>query len=129
MKRMCLSQANADLAEAAEKLEAIRKKLAVCLLRSSHLYMSYILYFFVFSPLFYFIFFAFVHIFKLQTSIFTVEQEHSFLVCFLPKWQALTFYPIIHFTTTSPAAISLRILFYYLVELPVDLTEHILDKS
>ncbi|TNN78182.1 Dynein heavy chain 11, axonemal [Liparis tanakae] len=28
MKRMCLSQANADLAEAAEKLEAIRKKLA-----------------------------------------------------------------------------------------------------
>lgn len=29
MKRMCLSQANADLAEAAEKLEAIRKKLAV----------------------------------------------------------------------------------------------------
>uniref|UniRef100_A0A3P8TGW6 Dynein, axonemal, heavy polypeptide 9 like n=1 Tax=Amphiprion percula TaxID=161767 RepID=A0A3P8TGW6_AMPPE len=27
MKRMCLSQANADLAEAAEKLEAIRKKL------------------------------------------------------------------------------------------------------
>lgn len=34
MKRMCLSQANADLAEAAEKLEAIRKKLAVSLLRS-----------------------------------------------------------------------------------------------
>lgn len=32
MKRMCLSQANADLAEAAEKLEAIRKKLAVRLL-------------------------------------------------------------------------------------------------
>jgi len=31
MKRMCLSQANADLAEAAEKLEAIRKKLAVSL--------------------------------------------------------------------------------------------------
>lgn len=29
MKRMCLSQANSDLAEAAEKLEAIRKKLAV----------------------------------------------------------------------------------------------------
>lgn len=29
MKRMCLSQANADLAEAAEKLEALRKKLAV----------------------------------------------------------------------------------------------------
>lgn len=29
MKRMCLSQANADLTEAAEKLEAIRKKLAV----------------------------------------------------------------------------------------------------
>lgn len=29
LKRMCLSQANADLAEAAEKLEAIRKKLAV----------------------------------------------------------------------------------------------------
>uniref|UniRef100_A0A3B5A740 Dynein axonemal heavy chain 11 n=1 Tax=Stegastes partitus TaxID=144197 RepID=A0A3B5A740_9TELE len=28
MKRMCLSQANADLAEAAEKLEVIRKKLA-----------------------------------------------------------------------------------------------------
>uniref|UniRef100_A0A4W6EWQ5 Dynein axonemal heavy chain 11 n=1 Tax=Lates calcarifer TaxID=8187 RepID=A0A4W6EWQ5_LATCA len=28
MKRMCLAQANADLAEAAEKLEAIRKKLA-----------------------------------------------------------------------------------------------------
>ncbi|XP_033993365.1 dynein heavy chain 11, axonemal isoform X1 [Trematomus bernacchii] len=28
MKRMCLSQANADLTEAAEKLEAIRKKLA-----------------------------------------------------------------------------------------------------
>ncbi|XP_029686282.1 dynein heavy chain 11, axonemal isoform X1 [Takifugu rubripes] len=28
MKRMCLSQANADLAEAADKLEAIRKKLA-----------------------------------------------------------------------------------------------------
>lgn len=33
MKRMCLSQANADLAEAAEKLEAIRKKLAVRLLK------------------------------------------------------------------------------------------------
>lgn len=33
MKRMCLSQANADLAEAAEKLETIRKKLAVSLLR------------------------------------------------------------------------------------------------
>lgn len=33
MKRMCLSQANADLAEAAEKLEAIRKKLAVRVLR------------------------------------------------------------------------------------------------
>lgn len=29
VKRMRLSQANADLAEAAEKLEAIRKKLAV----------------------------------------------------------------------------------------------------
>uniref|UniRef100_A0A8C4HHK8 Dynein axonemal heavy chain 11 n=1 Tax=Dicentrarchus labrax TaxID=13489 RepID=A0A8C4HHK8_DICLA len=29
MKRMCLSQANADLAEAAEKLEVIRKKLTV----------------------------------------------------------------------------------------------------
>uniref|UniRef100_A0A4W6EXC9 Dynein axonemal heavy chain 11 n=1 Tax=Lates calcarifer TaxID=8187 RepID=A0A4W6EXC9_LATCA len=34
MKRMCLAQANADLAEAAEKLEAIRKKLAVSLHRS-----------------------------------------------------------------------------------------------
>lgn len=34
MKRMCLSQANADLAEAAEKLEAIRKKLAVRLFKS-----------------------------------------------------------------------------------------------
>lgn len=33
MKRMCLSQANADLAEAAEKLEAIRKKLAVRILK------------------------------------------------------------------------------------------------
>lgn len=30
IKRMRLSQANADLAEAADKLEAIRKKLAVC---------------------------------------------------------------------------------------------------
>lgn len=30
VKRMRLSQANADLAEAADKLEAIRKKLAVC---------------------------------------------------------------------------------------------------
>lgn len=29
MKRMCLSQANADLVEAAEKLEVIRKKLSV----------------------------------------------------------------------------------------------------
>lgn len=36
MKRMCLSQANADLAEAAEKLEAIRKKLAVRLLHTNH---------------------------------------------------------------------------------------------
>lgn len=35
MKRMCLAQANADLAEAAEKLEAIRKKLAVSLFTSS----------------------------------------------------------------------------------------------
>lgn len=34
MKRMCLAQANADLAEAAEKLEVIRKKLAVSLFRS-----------------------------------------------------------------------------------------------
>lgn len=33
MKRMCLSQANADLAEAAEKLEAIRKKLSVRVLK------------------------------------------------------------------------------------------------
>lgn len=32
MKRMCLSQANADLAEAAEKLESIRRKLAVSFL-------------------------------------------------------------------------------------------------
>lgn len=32
LKRMRLSQANADLAEAAEKLEAIRKKLSVSLL-------------------------------------------------------------------------------------------------
>jgi len=31
VKRMCLSQANADLAEAAEKLEVIRKKLTVSL--------------------------------------------------------------------------------------------------
>ncbi len=31
VKRMCLAQANADLAEAAEKLEIIRKKLAVSL--------------------------------------------------------------------------------------------------
>jgi hypothetical protein len=29
VKRLCLSQANADLVEAAEKLEALRKKLTV----------------------------------------------------------------------------------------------------
>lgn len=33
LKRMRLSQANADLAEAAEKLEAIRKKLGVSMFR------------------------------------------------------------------------------------------------
>lgn len=32
MKRMCLAQANADLTEAAEKLQVIRRKLAVSLL-------------------------------------------------------------------------------------------------
>lgn len=34
LKRMRLSQANADLAEAAEKLEALRKKLSVSSCRS-----------------------------------------------------------------------------------------------
>lgn len=37
MKRMCLTQANADLAEAAEKLEALRKKLAVRLFKLDRL--------------------------------------------------------------------------------------------
>lgn len=41
MKRMCLSQANADLAEAAEKLEAIRKKLAVSVFKTSSLSHSF----------------------------------------------------------------------------------------
>lgn len=37
MKRMCLTQANADLAEAAEKLDALRKKLAVRLFKLDRL--------------------------------------------------------------------------------------------
>lgn len=41
MKRMCLSQANADLAEAAEKLEAIRKKLTVSLFETPFLSHSF----------------------------------------------------------------------------------------